>query len=81
MFEPMPSARAIYSINSAILKRFNAMYPPRQRSRVIERFMEEAADQRETAVLKAAKRIETEAKFKPIREVSADVDRVAGEGF
>jgi hypothetical protein len=38
-------------------------------------------DRQEAAVLKAAMRIETEATFKPIREVSADVDRVAGEGF
>jgi hypothetical protein len=81
MYGTMPSARAIYSIDSGTLKRFNALYPPRQRSQVIERFMNEAVDRQEAAVLSAAVRIETEARFKPIREVSADVDRIAGEGF
>jgi hypothetical protein len=81
MHQTMSSSRAIYSIDSDTLKRFNAMYPPRKRSRVIERFMSDTVDRQEAVVLKAAVRIETEAKFKPIREVSADVDRVAGEGF
>lgn len=76
----MPAAtRAIYSINSDVLSRFNARFAPRERSRVVERMIQKALAEAESSLLEAARMIESDPRFAAIREVSDDIDRVAGE--
>ena len=50
------ASRAIYSIDPHLLSRFNAMFAPRERSKVVERLMQSVLDQREQALLEAAHR-------------------------
>ena len=75
---PTPT-RAIYSINADLLSRFNALFPARERSKIIEGMIQKALEEREHDLVEAARKIETDPKFAAIREVSDDLDRVAGE--
>lgn len=73
------ASRAIYSIDPHLLSRFNAMFAPRERSKVVERLMQSVLDQREQALLEAAHRIESDPTLASIRAVSDDIDCIAGE--
>lgn len=74
-------SRAIYSIDPEVLNRFNSTFRPRERSRVVERMMREALVEKERQVVDAVRLIETDPRFAAIREVTADVDLVAGEAI
>ena len=73
------ASRAIYSINAELLTRFNAMFPPRERSKVVEQMIRKVLAEREQGLLDAARKIESDPRFGSIREVSDDIDRIAGE--
>ena len=73
------ASRAIYSINATLLGRFNAMFPPRERSKVVEQMIRKVLAEREQGLLDAARKIESDPRFGSIREVSDDIDRIAGE--
>ncbi len=76
----MPTAsRAIYSIDADLLSRFNAVFAPRERSKMVERLIQSALEQREQGLLEAARKIESDPRFASIRAVSDDIDRIAGE--
>ena len=73
------ASRAIYSINPDVLSRFNALFPPRERSKVVEQMIQRALAERESGLLEAARKIESDPRFAAIREVSDDIDRIVGE--
>ena len=75
------ASRAIYSINADLLSRFNAHFPARERSKIVERMIQKALEERERDLVEAARKIENDPKFAAIREVSDDIDRVAGEAL
>ena len=75
------ASRAIYSINADLLSRFNALFPARERSKIVERMIQKALEERERDLVEAARKIENDPKFAAIREVSDDIDRVAGEAL
>lgn len=73
------ASRAIYSINPDVLSRFNALFPPRERSKVVEQMIQRALAERESGLLEAARKIESDSRFAAIREVSDDIERIVGE--
>lgn len=73
------ASRAIYSINPDVLSRFNALFSPRERSKVVEQMIQRALSERESGLLEAARKIESEPRFAAIREVSDDIERIVGE--
>ena len=73
------ASRAIYSINPDLLSRFNALFAPRERSKVVERLIGQALVERESGLLEAARKIESDPRFAAIRAVSDDIDRIAGQ--
>ena len=73
------ASRAIYSINADLLSRFNALFAPRERSKVVEQMIQKALIERESGLLEAARLIESDPRFAAIRAVSDDIDRIAGE--
>ena len=75
------ASRAIYSINADLLSRFNALFPARERSKIVERMIQKALEECERDLVEAARKIENDPKFAAIREVSDDIDRVAGEAL
>ena len=75
------ASRAIYSIDADLLSRFNALFPARERSKIVERMIQKALAEREQALVEAVRKIETDPKFGSIREVSDDIDRVVGEAL
>jgi hypothetical protein len=74
-------SRAIYSIDPEILKRFNALFKPGERSKVVEQLLRQKIAAQDQQLVDAAKRIESDPRFTSIREVSDDVDRIAGESL
>lgn len=72
-------SRAIYSIDPEVLKRFNTLFKPGERSKVVEQLLREKIDTEDQQLVDAARRIESDPRFAAIREVSDDVDRIAGE--
>lgn len=74
----MPSTkRVLYSIHPEVVERFNALFKGRERSRVVERLMLQAINEREAEVVAAAKLIENDPAFAEYREVSEWVDAQA----
>ena len=80
MTTTVPS-RAIYSIDPAVLRQFNALFGPRERSRVIERLMLSELESRKQSVLDAIRKIETDPRCASIAQVSADMDALTGEAW
>ena len=76
----LPS-RAIYSIDPAVLSQFNALFAPRERSRVVERLMLSELESRKRSVLDAIRKIETDPRCANIAQVSADMDGLTGEAW
>ena len=72
-------SRAIYSIDPEVLNRFNSTFRPRERSKIVEQFMRQALAKKERQLIAAVRLIESDPRFAAIREVSGDVDRIAGE--
>ena len=77
--------RVFVSLSDDVAERFRALVPFRERSKVIERLLdEELANRerlREDELSAIATQVESESAFANVREVSADVDNVAGEGL
>lgn len=72
-------SRAIFSIDPNVLQRFNAHFKRGERSKVVEQLIREKVDAEDQQLVEAARRIETDPRFAAIRDVSDDVDRIAGE--
>lgn len=66
--------RVLYSVDTEVAARFNAIFKGRDRSRVIERLMAQAISEREGEVVAAARLLETDEAFAEYREVSDWVD-------
>lgn len=62
--------RAVYSIRSEVLDRFNAAHQGRERSRVIERLMLRALEVEENEIAAAVAQIESDPELATYREVS-----------
>ena len=75
----VPASRAIYTIDPAVLSQFNALFAPRERSRVIERLMLSELQSRHQSVLDAVRKIETDPRCASIAQVSADMDALMGD--
>ena len=73
------TVRVFYRIKPELLSRFNAVFKGRDRSRVIERLMERAIEEREAEVVAAVLLVETDPDFAPVRAVSDDVDSLSAE--
>lgn len=78
----MPATkRAVYSIRSDILDRFNAAYQGRERSKMIERMMLRALDAEENEIAAAAAQIESDPELASYRETSDWADANAVDTF
>jgi len=77
------TTRVLFSINDEIMALFRTVVPARERSKTIERFMQEEVERRETQrdqrIEQLAKMVETDPAYAEVRAVSQDVDEVAGE--
>ncbi len=76
----LPS-RAIYSIDPSVLSQFNALFAPRERSRVVERLIRAELSARQQSVLDAIRKIETDPRCASIAQVGADMDTLACEAW
>lgn len=77
------TTRVLFSINDEIMALFRTVVPARERSKTIERFMQEEVERRETQrdqrIEQLARLVETDPAYTEVRAVSQDVDEVAGE--
>ena len=80
MSTTLPS-RAIFSIDPAVLSQFNALFAPRERSKVVERLLKEELATHQKAMLDAIRKIETDPRCASIAQVSADMDALAGDAW
>ena len=80
MSTTLPS-RAIFSIDPAVLSQFNALFAPRERSKVVERLLKEELATHQKAMLDAIRKIETDPRCASIAQVSIDIDALAGEAW
>ena len=75
--------RVFVSLSDEIAERFRALVPFRERSKVVERLLATELQVRESArdyeLAEIAAGVEAEAAFAAVREVSADVDNIAGD--
>lgn len=70
-----PLSRAIHSIDPDVLRQFNAIFAPRERSRVVERLMLSELANRQQSVLDAIRKIETDPRCASIAQVSCDMGK------
>lgn len=77
------TTRVLFSINDEIMALFRTVVPARERSKTIERFMQEEVERREAEreqrIEQLAKMVETDPAYADVRAASQDVDAVAGE--
>lgn len=77
------TARVLFSINDEVMAMFRTVVPARERSKTIERFMQEEINRREVQrdqrIEQLAKMVETEPAYAEVRMTSEFVDAVAGE--
>jgi hypothetical protein len=77
------TARVLFSIDDEIMAMFRSAVPARERSKTIEKFMQEEVARRDTQrdqrIEQLAKLIETDPAYAEVRAVSESVDAVAGE--
>lgn len=77
------TARVLFSISDEIMAMFRTVVPARERSKTIERFMQEEIERREAQrdqrIEQLAKLVETDPAYEEVRKVSESVDAVAGE--
>lgn len=75
--------RVLFSLNDEVFERFRSLVPSRQRSKLIETFMRgeiaRIEREKEARVERLAMHVETHPDYAAVREVTSDVDRVAGE--
>jgi flagellar motor component MotA len=79
------TARVLFSINDEIMAMFRSVVPARERSKAIEKFMQEEVERREMErhqrIEQLAKLVETDPAYAEVRVVSESVDAVAGEAL
>lgn len=73
--------RASYSISAPTLKRFNAVVPPGERSRMMERLMTQALLERESDLEKMAQSFMCDADFSACRDDELLWDVTTGDGL
>ena len=73
--------RASYTISAPTLKRFNAVVPAGERSRMMERYMQQALLERESALEKLAETYMQDPAFAACRDEEALWDVTAGDGL
>ena len=77
------TTRVLFSINDEIMALFRTVVPARERSKTIERFMQEEVERREAErgqrIEQLAKMVEADPAYADVRAASQDVDAVAGE--
>ena len=76
-----PMLRASYSITAPTLQRFNAVIPPGERSRVVERFMLQALAEREAELAKIAAAFMADPANAESLAEEAQWDTTAGDGL
>ena len=76
----LPS-RAIFSIDPAVLSQFNALFTPRDRSKVVEGLLRAELATHQLPVLDAIRKIETDPRCASIAQVSADMEALAGDAW
>ena len=76
----LPS-RATFSIDPAVLGQSNALFAPRERSKVVERLLREELATHQQGVLDAIRKIETDPRCASIAQVSADMDALADDAW
>ena len=64
-----------------MLSQFNALFAPRERSKVVERLIKAELDTHRQAVLNAIRKIESDPRCASIAQVSADMDALAGDAL
>jgi len=77
------TARVLFSISDEVMAMFRTVVPARERSKTIERFMQEEINRREAQrdqrIEQLAKMVETDPAYADVCQVSESVDAVAGE--
>lgn len=73
--------RASYSISAPTLKRFNAVVPPGERSRMMERLMTQALLERESELEKLAQSFMRDEEFSGCRDDELLWDVTTGDGL
>ena len=77
--------RVFISLSDSVAERFRTLVPFRERSKLVERLLTEEIRARESTrddeLSRIAEQVESESAFAAVREVSADVDNVAGEAI
>ena len=77
--------RVFISLSDSVAERFRTLVPFRERSKVVERLLTEEIRARENTrddeLSRIAEQVESESAFAAVREVSSDVDNVAGEAI
>ncbi|MBP8296477.1 MAG: hypothetical protein KAX84_10250 [Burkholderiales bacterium] len=77
--------RVFISLSDNVAERFRTLVPFRERSKVVERLLTEEIRARESTrddeLSRIAEQVESESAFAAVREVSSDVDNVAGEAI
>ena len=63
----MPTGRASYTIEPEVLSRFNAVVPPGERSKVVEKYMRQALERRERDATAIAEEFMTHPDFAAAR--------------
>ena len=70
---------AFYSIDEEILNRFNRLVPPAKRSEIVQDLLATHIAAREERIAKAAWLIENDADFAAIKQVTVEMEGLAGE--
>lgn len=78
---PTTMLRASYTVSAPTLQRFNAIVPAGERSRVVERFMQQALLEREMELGKLAEQYMTDPAFAECRADEALWDVTVGDGL
>lgn len=77
----MSSTRVIYSIDPQILSRFNAMFAPRERSKVVEKLMADTLAARERELEALALELESHPDFAQVRADALQWEATVGDGL
>ncbi len=78
---PTTMLRASYTVSAPTLQRFNAIVPAGERSRVVERFMQQALLEREAELGKLAEQYMSDPAFAECRADEALWDVTVGDGL
>lgn len=77
----MPAVRASYSIEPAVLRRFNESVPSGERSQLIQQMMTQAIAERDRTLAALAEEFETHPDFAAARADAAAFDVTIADGL